>query len=190
MADKDAEQPTSETASSREYPLITLANCTLIARRPSAFQAGHIPSWRGSCERYALSSVAAVSRWLLLLLSPLLSAALRGTVAAARLGTGPVSRWPPAGHGAAAGRFAGVRGGAAGYAAGPGDRGQARRSAPVDLHPAGRVPGDRLDDLFPGSGAVGRAWAAYTGGDPSLAPAADTSGPDPGDASSPAGGDG
>jgi hypothetical protein len=37
--------------------------------RPSVFQAGHIPSWRGSCERYALSPVAAVSRWLLLLLS-------------------------------------------------------------------------------------------------------------------------
>ena len=42
--------------------------------RPSAFQAGHIPSWRGSCERYALPPVAADSRWLLLLLSPLLSA--------------------------------------------------------------------------------------------------------------------
>ena len=27
--------------------------------RPSAFQAGHIPSWHGSCERYALSPVAA-----------------------------------------------------------------------------------------------------------------------------------
>jgi hypothetical protein len=43
--------------------------------RPSAFQAGHIPSWLGSCERYALSLFADVSRWLLLLLSPLLSAA-------------------------------------------------------------------------------------------------------------------
>jgi len=33
-----------------------------------------------------------------------------------------------------------------------------------------------LDDLFPGSGAVGRAWAAYTGGgDPSLPAAADAS---------------
>jgi hypothetical protein len=41
--------------------------------RPSAFQAGHIPSWRGSCERYALSPVAAGSRWLL----PLLSSAPR-----------------------------------------------------------------------------------------------------------------
>ena len=41
--------------------------------RPS-FQAGHIPSWRGSCERHALSPVAIGSGWLLLL-SPLLSAA-------------------------------------------------------------------------------------------------------------------
>src|SRR6185437_13445607 len=39
-----------------------------------SFQAGHIPSWRGSCECYALSSVAVGSRWLLLLLSRLLSA--------------------------------------------------------------------------------------------------------------------
>jgi hypothetical protein len=46
--------------------------------RPSAFPAGHIPSWRGSCERYALSSVAAVSRWPLPLLSPSLSAAISG----------------------------------------------------------------------------------------------------------------
>ena len=37
------------------------------------------PSWRGSCERYALSPVAAGSRWLLLLLSPLLSAAAGGS---------------------------------------------------------------------------------------------------------------
>jgi len=45
--------------------------------RPLAFQAGHIPSSRGSCGSYALSSVAAVSWWLLPLLSPLLSAAVR-----------------------------------------------------------------------------------------------------------------
>jgi hypothetical protein len=32
-------------------------------------QAGHIPIWRGSRERCALSPTAAVSRWLLLLLS-------------------------------------------------------------------------------------------------------------------------
>ena len=44
--------------------------------RPSAFQAGHIPSWRESCESYALSPVAAGRRWSLLLLSPLLSAEL------------------------------------------------------------------------------------------------------------------
>ena len=44
---------------------------------PSANEAGHIPSWRGSRERYALSPVAAVSRWSLRLLSLLLSAAIR-----------------------------------------------------------------------------------------------------------------
>jgi hypothetical protein len=43
--------------------------------RPSAFQAGHNPRWHESCECYALLAVAAVSRCLLLLLSPLLSAA-------------------------------------------------------------------------------------------------------------------
>ena len=32
----------------------------------------------------------------------------------------------------------------------------------------GAAPGDRLDDLFPGSRVVGRAWAVYTGADPSL----------------------
>jgi hypothetical protein len=32
------------------------------------FQAGCIPSWRGSCGSYSLSPVAAVSRWLLPLL--------------------------------------------------------------------------------------------------------------------------
>ena len=44
-----------------------------------SFQAGHIPSWHGSCERYALSPVAAGCRWLLLLLSRLLSAAIGRT---------------------------------------------------------------------------------------------------------------
>ena len=42
--------------------------------RPSAFQAGHIPSLRESCESYALSPVADDSGWLLLLLSSLLPA--------------------------------------------------------------------------------------------------------------------
>jgi hypothetical protein len=40
------------------------------SRRPSAFQAGHIPSWRESCERDALLPVAAACRWPLPLLSP------------------------------------------------------------------------------------------------------------------------
>jgi hypothetical protein len=51
--------------------------------RPSDFQAGHILSWRGSCERYALWPVVGASRWSLPLLSPLLSAAFRGSVARA-----------------------------------------------------------------------------------------------------------
>ena len=38
----------------------------------------------------------------------------------------------------------------------------------------GAGPGDILDDLFPGSGAVTRAWAAYTRSpDPPLAEAPD-----------------
>jgi hypothetical protein len=40
------------------------------------FQPGHIRSWRGSREAYALSLIAAARRWLLLLLLPLLSAAV------------------------------------------------------------------------------------------------------------------
>jgi len=48
------------------------------APRPSAFQAGHIPSWRRLCVSYLPSSVAANCRWSLLLLSPLLSIRLRG----------------------------------------------------------------------------------------------------------------
>ena len=49
------------------------------------------PSWRGSCERYRPSPVAAACRWLLLLLSPLLSAAIRKASAA----LGPASRSVP-----------------------------------------------------------------------------------------------
>lgn len=45
----------------------------------------------------------------------------------------------------------------------------------------GAEPGDVLDDLFPGSGAVGRAWAAFT--DPSRRPRGDASGPGRRDAS-------
>ena len=51
------------------------------ASRPSAFQAGHIPSWHGLCESYALSPVAGACRWLLQLLSPLLSALRQGAFA-------------------------------------------------------------------------------------------------------------
>jgi hypothetical protein len=50
-------------------PELAPPRCAVLTRRPSVFQAGHIPSWRGSCECYALSQVAAGSRWLLLLLS-------------------------------------------------------------------------------------------------------------------------
>ena len=34
----------------------------------------------------------------------------------------------------------------------------------------GAAPGDTLDDLFPGSGAVSRAWAVHTSQDPSSTP--------------------
>jgi hypothetical protein len=50
----------------------------------------------------------------------------------------------------------------------------------------GMAPGDELDDLFPGTGVVGRAWAAVSSGAPgdtSLTPADDTSEEYSGDAS-------
>jgi hypothetical protein len=43
--------------------------------------------------------------------------------------------------------------------------------------PLGAEPGDTLDDLFPGSGAVTRAWAAFT--DPSRMATGDASRPTP-----------
>ncbi len=50
----------------------------------------------------------------------------------------------------------------------------------------GACPGDTLDDLFPGSGAVGRAWAVFTSSpDPSPKPRADASLTAAGDASDP-----
>jgi hypothetical protein len=52
----------------------------------------------------------------------------------------------------------------------------------------GAAPGDTLDDLFPGSGAVSRAWAAYIG-QPSPAPAVYASCKARADASSPAASD-
>ena len=70
------------SVSDHESPRFTRVNGPLMARRldhvegrPSA-SAEHIPSWRGSHERYALSPVADARRWLPLLLSPLLSAAV------------------------------------------------------------------------------------------------------------------
>ena len=69
-ADEAAEKPTSETRSIRDCPLLTVANCTLIARRPSAFQAWHIPGRGEICERPALLSIAGAGRRL----PPLLSA--------------------------------------------------------------------------------------------------------------------
>ena len=54
----------------------------------------------------------------------------------------------------------------------------------------GAAPGDTLDDLFPGSGAVSRAWAAYTGQDPSPTPTVYASCKGRADTSSPAASDG
>jgi hypothetical protein len=77
------------SVSDRVSPRFTRVNGPLMARlldhvegRPSAFQAGHIPSWRESSERYALPTVAVDSGWLLLLLSV--------------AGPGPVSEISPA----------------------------------------------------------------------------------------------
>ena len=41
----------------------------------------------------------------------------------------------------------------------------------------GAGPGDTLDDLFPGSGAVTRAWDAYTGHEPSRPSPTDATAP-------------
>ena len=53
----------------------------------------------------------------------------------------------------------------------------------------GAAPGDTLDDLFPGSGAIGRAWAAFIG-QPSSTPAVYASCKARADASPPAASDG
>ena len=116
-------------------------------RRSAARRAGPVPT-RGSGRRLAPRRPARP-----------------GPLAAARLGTRPVLRWPPADP----------------------PPGQARRVdsivcgvTPLTTQPGrvigakpaavcrwifgllGAAPGDTLDDLFPGSGAVTRAWAAYT----------------------------
>ena len=64
--------------------------------RPSVFQAGHIPSWRGSRERYELSPVAVACRWSLLLLSQLLSTQRKPSVA---IGAAACRGWPASGPG-------------------------------------------------------------------------------------------
>ena len=73
-----------------------LAVALVLTGRPSVFQAGHIPSWRGSCERYALSPVAAASHWSLLLLSRLLSTRRTPSVA---IGPAACRGWPASGPG-------------------------------------------------------------------------------------------
>jgi hypothetical protein len=71
---------------------------SVAVERLSANQAGHIPSWRGLYERYALSPVADACRWLPLLLSPLLSVAVRVTTRTvqgmARARSGQAPAWP------------------------------------------------------------------------------------------------
>ena len=91
--------------SDRESPRFTRVNGPLMARRldhaegrPSAFQAGHIPSCYGSCERCALSLVAAACRWSLLLLSPRRrpsgSKPTRTLQGMARVRSGKAAAWP------------------------------------------------------------------------------------------------
>ena len=70
--------------------------------RPSAFQAGHIPSCYGSCVCSAPLPVADASRWSLLLLSPLLSTLRRSSggkptctlKGMARVWSGQAPAWP------------------------------------------------------------------------------------------------
>ena len=69
-------------------------------------------------------------------------------------------------------------------------RRQARTRVPVDLHLLGAAPGDTLDDLFPASGAVTRAWAACTRQEPLSTPEVYMSCKARADASSPAASDG
>jgi hypothetical protein len=101
------------SVSAREIPVLTGVNCTLMAWRswpepgrwpvrPSAFQAGHIPSCYGSCECYALSPVAAGCRWSLRLLSSLLSTQRKPSYSKltrtlqgmARVRSGQAPAWP------------------------------------------------------------------------------------------------
>jgi hypothetical protein len=142
---RPAEQPTSGTVSSRECPLMTLVNCTLIARRPSVFQAGHIPSWHGSCERYALSPVAAACRWSLPLLSRLLSTRRRPPISKptrtlqgmARVESGQAPAWP-SGSDRRRHRGSAVRGGRRPF---PAETRSALDGGGVPPHPQRAIPG-------------------------------------------------
>ena len=61
---RPAEQPTSGTVSSRECPLMTLVNCTLIARRPSVFQTScHCRDARGWMKLEAAPPADVVTPW-------------------------------------------------------------------------------------------------------------------------------
>jgi 5-formyltetrahydrofolate cyclo-ligase len=75
---EDVRRQVPDPADGEEVAARAAALLSLIARRTSASQAGYIPSRRGSCERYALSLVAAGSDWSLPLLSSFLSAAWPG----------------------------------------------------------------------------------------------------------------
>jgi len=62
---------------SNRVPGLYMAAAGNCCRLAFAFQAGHIPSRAGPCERLARSPIDADSRWSLMLLSPLLSARVR-----------------------------------------------------------------------------------------------------------------
>jgi hypothetical protein len=75
----------------------------LACRGPSAFQTGHIPSCWIACWRPCLPPIGDACRWLLLLLSPLLSTAVERTDVSvtARTGAGDGPRPVRAGSGLA-----------------------------------------------------------------------------------------
>ena len=113
--------------------------------RSSVFQAGYIPSWRGSCERYALSPVAAACRWSLLLLSPLLSTRRRPPISKptrtlqgmARVESGQAPAWP-SGSDRRRHRGSAVRGGRRPF---PAETRSALDGGGVPPHPQRAIPG-------------------------------------------------
>ena len=118
-----------------------------------------MPSCGGSCECYALSPVAAGRRWPPHAWEPVIYSGGRQLDTGARradsigCGVGPLDTLP--------GRVIGAKPAAV---------------CRWIFQLLGAGPGDTLDDLFPGSGAVTRAWAAYTRPpDPPLTDAHDAS---------------